>query len=101
MRIQVELKRDAIPQVVLNKLWKHTRCSRPSATTRSRSSTACRGRSRCCELLRQYLDFQREVVTRRSKYELRQAEKRAHVLEGYLKALDNLDAVIALIRSVR
>jgi len=50
------------------------------------------------ELIRHYLDFQREVVTRRSKYELRKAESRAHVLQGYLIALDNLDAVIALIR---
>src|SRR5207244_1479590 len=51
------------------------------------------------ELVTHYLDFQREIVTRRSKYELRQAEKRAHVLQGYLIALDNLDAVIALIRA--
>ena len=50
------------------------------------------------ELTRHYLDYQREIVTRRSKYELRQAEKRAHILQGYLIALDNLDAVIALIR---
>src|SRR5262249_56382001 len=49
--------------------------------------------------LRHCLDYQRDIVTRRSKYELRQAEKRAHVLEGYLKALDNLDAVISLIRA--
>ena len=51
------------------------------------------------ELLTYYLDFQREIVTRRSKHELRQKEKRAHILQGYLIALDNLDAVIALIRS--
>src|SRR5207253_2651760 len=51
------------------------------------------------ELIRHYLDYQRDIVTRRSKHELRQAEKRAHVLEGYLKALDNLDAVITLIRN--
>src|SRR5919204_672197 len=51
------------------------------------------------ELVRHYLDYQREIVVRRSKYQLRQAEKRAHVLEGYLKALDNLDAVIDLIRN--
>src|SRR5205814_7004024 len=51
------------------------------------------------DLIRHYLDYQRDVVTRRSKHELRQAEKRAHVLEGYLKALDHLDEVIALIRA--
>ena len=50
------------------------------------------------ELVRYYLDYQREVVTRRSKFELRKAEERAHILEGYLTALENLDAVIALIR---
>src|SRR5207247_3407538 len=51
------------------------------------------------ELVRHYLDFQREVVTRRSKDQLRKAEARAHVLEGYLIALDNIDAVVALIRA--
>ena len=50
-------------------------------------------------MLQHYLDFQREVITRRSKFELRKAEARAHVLQGYLIALDNLDAVIALIRA--
>ena len=50
------------------------------------------------ELVRYYLDYQREVVTRRSKFELRKAEERAHILQGYLIALENLDAVIALIR---
>ena len=50
------------------------------------------------ELVRHYLDFQREVVTRRSQYQLRKAEERAHILRGYLIALDNLDEVIALIR---
>ena len=49
-------------------------------------------------MLQHYLDFQREVVTRRSKFELRKAEARAHVLAGYLIALDNLDEIIALIR---
>src|SRR5207302_3343478 len=51
------------------------------------------------DLLQYYLDFQREIVTRRSKYELRKAEARAHILQGYLIALDNLDAVIELIRA--
>jgi DNA gyrase subunit A len=99
MRIQVELKRDAVPQVVLNKLFKHT----PLQSTFGYNAVALvenvpRTLS-LLELVRHYLDYQREVVTRRSKYELRQAEKRAHVLQGYLKALDNLDAVIDLIRN--
>src|SRR3954449_4718319 len=98
MRIQVELKRDAIPQVALNKLFKHT----PLQTTFGYNAVALVGgvpkTLSLLELIRHYLDFQREVVTRRSKFELRKAEGRAHVLQGYLIALDNLDAVIALIR---
>lgn len=99
MRIQVELKRDAVPQVALNKLFKHT----PLQTTFGVNTVALvNGVPKTLsllELLTHYLDFQREIVTRRSKHELRQKEKRAHILQGYLIALDNLDAVIALIRS--
>src|SRR5437764_12063101 len=98
MRIYVELKREAVPQVALNKLFKLT----PLQTTFGYNAVALVDgvpkTLSLLELIRHYLDYQREVVTRRSKYELRQAEKRAHVLEGYLKALDNLDAVIGLIR---
>jgi DNA gyrase subunit A len=99
MRIQIELKRDAIPQVVLNKLFKHTSLQ----TTFGYNAVALvRGVPRTLsllELVREYLDFQREVIVRRSKFELRQAERRAHILAGYLIALDNLDAVIELIRA--
>src|SRR6058998_3364318 len=99
MRIQIELKREAIPQVVLNKLYKHT----PLQTTFGYNAVALvDGVPKTLalrDLLSHYLDFQRQVITRRSKYELRKAEARAHVLQGYLTALDNLDAVIALIRA--
>jgi DNA gyrase subunit A len=99
MRIQVELKRDAVPQVALNKLFKHT----PLQTTFGYNAVALVDgvpkTLSLLELVRHYLDFQREVVTRRSKDELRKAEARAHVLEGYLKALDNIDAIVALIRA--
>src|SRR5207237_10861330 len=98
MRIQIELKRDAVPQVALNKLFKHTSLQ---ATFGYNAVALVDGVPRTLsllELVRHYLDYQREIVVRRSKYQLRQAEKRAHVLEGYLKALDNLDAVINLIR---
>jgi DNA gyrase subunit A len=99
MRIQVELKRDAIPQVALNKLFKHTALQ----TTFGYNAVALVGgvprTLSLLELIRHYLDYQREVVTRRSKYELRKAEARAHILQGYLIALDNLDEVIALIRA--
>jgi DNA gyrase subunit A len=98
MRIYIELKREAVPQVALNKLFKHT----PLQTSFGYNAVALVGgvpkTLSLLELIRYYLDFQREVVTRRSKYELRKAENRAHVLQGYLIALDNLDAVIALIR---
>jgi DNA gyrase subunit A len=99
MRIYVELKREAVPQVALNKIFKLT----PLQTTFGYNAVALVDgvpkTLSLLELIRHYLDYQRDVVTRRSKYELRQAEKRAHVLKGYLKALDKLDAVIALIRA--
>src|SRR5207247_263090 len=99
MRIYVELKREAVPQVVLNKLFKHT----PLQTTFGYNAVALVDgvpqTLSLLELIRHYLDFQRQVVTRRSKYELRRAEERAHVLEGFLTALDNIDEVVALIRA--
>src|ERR687883_1000141 len=99
MRIQIDIKREAVPQVVLNKLYKHT----PLQTTFGYNAVALvDGVPRTLalrDLLGHYLDFQREVITRRTKYELRKAEARAHVLQGYLIALDNLDRVIELIRN--
>ena len=99
MRIQVELKRDAVPQVALNKLFKHT----PLQSTFGYNAVALvEGVPKTLsllELVRHYLDFQREVVIRRSKDELQKKERRAHVLEGYLKALDVLDQIIKLIRA--
>ncbi|MGH3053790.1 MAG: DNA gyrase C-terminal beta-propeller domain-containing protein, partial [Gaiellaceae bacterium] len=99
MRIQIELKRDAVPQVALNKLFKHT----PLQSTFGYNAVALVGgvpkTLSLLELVTHYLDFQREVVTRRSKDELRKAEARAHVLQGYLIALDNIDAIVALIRA--
>jgi DNA gyrase subunit A len=98
MRIEIHLKREAIPQVVLNKLYKHTSLQ---STFGYNAVALVEGVPRTLsllELVRYYLDYQRQVVTRRSKYELRKAEERAHVLQGYLTALENLDAVIALIR---
>jgi DNA gyrase subunit A len=98
MRIQIELKRDAIPQVALNKLFKHTSLQTTFGYNAVALADGVPRVMSLLEIVRHYLDFQREVVTRRSKFELRQNEKRAHVLKGYLIALDNLDAVIALIR---
>ena len=98
MRVQIELKRDAIPQVVLNKLFKHTGLQTTFGYNAVALVDGVPKTLSLLELARHYLDYQRDIVTRRSKYELRQAEKRAHILQGYLIALDNLDAVIALIR---
>jgi DNA gyrase subunit A len=98
MRIEIHLKRDVVPQVALNKLYKHTALQ----TTFGYNAVALvDGVPRTLglrDLLFHYLEHQREVVTRRLKHELRQHEKRVHVLRGYLIALDNLDEVIALIR---
>jgi DNA gyrase subunit A len=101
MRIVIELKRDAIPKVVLNKLFKHT----PMQTTFGVNMVALvdnvpRTLS-LREVIGHYVDHQREVIVRRTKYELRRSEERAHVLEGQLIALANLDEVIALIRGSR
>ncbi|HEY2777063.1 MAG TPA: DNA gyrase subunit A [Gaiellaceae bacterium] len=99
MRIQVELKRDAVPQVALNKLFKHTPLQSTFGVNTVALVNGVPKTLSLLELLTHYLDFQREIVIRRSKDELRKKEKRAHILQGYLIALDNLDAVIALIRS--
>jgi DNA gyrase subunit A len=101
MRLVIELKRGVIPKVVLNKLYKHT----PMQTTFGVNMVALvdnvpRTLS-LREVVHHYVDHQREVIIRRTKYELRRAEERAHVLEGLLIALANLDEVIALIRSSR
>ncbi len=101
VRIVIELKRDAIPKVVLNKLYKHT----PMQTTFGANMVALvDGVPRTlglAQIIRNYVDHQRDVVVRRTKYELRRAEARAHILEGLLVALSDLDAVIELIRSSR
>lgn len=99
MRIVYDLKRDAIANVVLNKLYKMTALQ----TSFSVNNIALvGGRPKMLnlkELISLFIDHRHEVIVRRTEYELRQAEKRAHILEGLLIALDNLDAVIALIRS--
>src|ERR671927_218681 len=101
MRVVIELKRDANPKVVLNKLFKHT----PMQSTFGVNMVALvDGVPRTLnlrEVIHYYVEHQREVVVRRAKYELGELERRVHVLEGLLIALDNLDEVIALIRAAR
>jgi DNA gyrase subunit A len=98
MRIQIELKREAIPQVALNKLYKHTSLQATFGYNAVALVDNVPKTLSLLELVTHYLDYQRQIVTRRSKYELRKAEDRAHVLAGYLIALDNLDEVIRVIR---
>jgi DNA gyrase subunit A len=97
----IELKRDALPKVVLNKLYKHT----PMQSTFGVNMVALvDGVPRTLnlrEVIHHYVQHQREVVVRRTKHELAQKEARQHVLEGLLIAIDNLDAVIELIRGSR
>src|SRR4051794_22995481 len=100
MRIYIELKRDAIPKVVLNKLYKHTALQSTFGVNMVALVDGVEPRTLSLkQLLEHYIAHQKEVVTRRTKYELDRAEKRAHILEGYLIALDNLDEVIELIRA--
>jgi DNA gyrase subunit A len=101
MRIVIELKRDAIPKVVLNKLYKHTPMQATFGVNMVALVDNVPRTLSLREVIGHYVDHQREVVVRRTQYELRRAEERAHVLEGLLIALENLDAVIALIRRSR
>ncbi len=99
MRLVIELKRGGDPAaVVLNQLYKHTPMQNSFGINMVALVDGVPRTLGLKELIGYYVDHQREVVTRRTQYELRQAEARAHVLEGILVALDNLDAVIALIR---
>ena len=98
MRIVYVLKRDAVPNVVLNKLYKYTQLQSSFSVN---NIALVNGRPELLNLkdmIKHFVAHRHEVVVRRTEYELRQAEKRAHVLEGLLIAIDNLDAVIKLIR---
>ncbi|MDD3840074.1 MAG: DNA gyrase subunit A [Clostridia bacterium] len=99
MRIVIELKRDGNPNIVLNYLYKHTQMQ---VTFGVIMLALVDGEPRVCnlkQLIYHYIDHQKEVITRRTRYDLNKAEARAHILEGLKVALDNLDQVIKLIRS--
>ncbi len=97
-RIVIELKRDAVAQVVINQLYKYSELQ----TSYGINNVALvKGRPRILnirDLISEFVEFRHEVVVRRTRYELKKAEERAHILEGYIIALNNLDAVIKLIR---
>ncbi len=98
-RVVIELRKDAIANVIINQLYKHTDLQ----TSYGINNVAIvRGRPRTLnlkDLIQEFVEFRHEVVIRRAKFELGEAQKRAHLLKGYLIALDHLDEVIALIRS--
>src|SRR4051794_26501462 len=99
MRLVIELKRDAIPKIVLNKLYKHTSLQQTFGVNMVALADGVPRTLDLRETIRYYVLHQKEVVTRRTKDELQRAERRAHILEGLLIALSNIDAVIQLIRS--
>ncbi|WP_268125086.1 DNA gyrase subunit A [Roseivirga pacifica] len=101
LRIVYELKKDAIGNVVLNNLFKYTQLQSSFGVN---NVALVKGRPHTLnlkEIIQYYVEHRHDVVTRRTQYELNEAEKRAHILEGYLIALDNLDEIIDLIRSSR
>src|SRR5260370_12566920 len=98
MRIVIELKRDAIPDIVLNNLYKLTPMQQSFGMINLAIVNGQPRELNLIDTLNLFVEHRREVVVRRTKYELKKAEARAHILEGLKKALDNLDAVIALIR---
>ncbi len=98
MRIVIEIKRDANPNVVLNNLYKHTQLQDTFSIIMIAIVNGEPKLLNLKQVLRHYLDHQKEVIVRRTQYDLNKAEERAHILEGLRIALDNIDAVIALIR---
>ena len=101
IRLVIELKKDIIPQVVLNNLYKFTQLQ---TTFGVNNLALVHGVPKCLslrEILQNYIEHQVEVVTRRTRFDLKKAQARAHILEGYLMALDNIDEVIHIIRSSR
>lgn len=101
LRVVYDLKRDAIPNVVLNNLYKYTQLQSSFGVN---NVALVKGRPQTLnlkEMIKYYVEHRHEVVIRRTQFELDEAEKRAHILEGYLIALDNLDEIISMIRSSR
>ncbi|MDO5568362.1 MAG: DNA gyrase subunit A [Eubacteriales bacterium] len=99
MRIVIELKKDVNPQIILNKLYKHTSLQENFGCIMIALVDGEPKLLNLRDILEEYLKFQKEVITRRTKFDLKKAEARAHILEGYIIALDNIDEIIRIIRS--
>ncbi len=99
MRVVIELKREAVPKVVLNKLYKHTAMQTTFGMNMLALADGVPKTLSLRDLLRHYIAHQKEVIIRRTRFELEKAKKRAHILEGLLIAISNLDEVIRIIRS--
>jgi len=99
MRIVIELKRDAVPEIVINQLYKHTALQESFGINMLAIADGKPKLLNLKDALKAFIDHRKEVVTRRTAYDLRKAEERLHILEGFRIALDNLDAVITLIRN--
>ncbi len=99
MRIVIELKREAVPKVVLNKLFKHSAMQATFGVNMLALADGVPKTLSLRDLLRHYIAHQKEVIVRRTRFELDKAKKRAHILEGLLVAISNLDEVIRIIRS--
>ena len=98
MRIVVELKRDSTPEVVLNNLYKHTQMQTTFGVNMLALVNGVPKVLTLKEAMQHFIEYRHEVVVRRTKFELEEAEKRAHILEGYNVALDSIDAIIRLIK---
>ncbi|GFI43023.1 DNA gyrase subunit A [Lachnospiraceae bacterium] len=98
MRVVIELRRDVNANVILNQLYKHTQLQDTFGVIMLALVNNQPKVMNLLEMLRHYLKHQEEVVTRRTQYELNKAQERAHILEGLLIALDNIDEVIRTIR---
>src|SRR5213078_3994875 len=98
-RIVVDLKRDAIANVVINQLYKYTELETSFGIN---NVALVKGRPKTLnlkDLISEFVEFRHEVIIKRTQYDLREAEKKAHILQGYMIALDHLDEVIAMIRA--
>lgn len=99
MRIVIELKRDANPQITLNRLYKHTQLQFSYSMIMLALVDGEPKILNLYDILSEYLNFQKEIITRRTQFDLKKAEARAHILEGYRIALDNIDEIIKIIRA--